>query len=100
MTYRTVLPDFDPATLPEIPAHWTDVTSETDRCPKFSAASGRTWELFVYVDWHEPASDRARFVVVIDQRPAAETFFCSSDWTAVVQIVEQTAAGFKAGGRR
>ena len=24
MTYRTEFPDFDPATMPAIPAHWTD----------------------------------------------------------------------------
>lgn len=36
-TYRTEFPDFDPATMPALPAHFEDHSWNQDTCPIFSS---------------------------------------------------------------
>lgn len=44
--FRTEFPDFDPATMPEIPSNWTDTSWDNDTCPSFAAQENIT----VFVD--------------------------------------------------
>lgn len=56
MTYRTEFPDFDPATMPTIPAAFVDVSWRQDTCPHF-IDPWRSLSLFIdYAD-----ADRREF---------------------------------------
>lgn len=50
MTYREQFPDFDPATMPAIPATWADRSWRNDNCPSFQSGEWTIW-----VDYAEPA---------------------------------------------
>lgn len=50
MSYRTAFPDFDPATMPAIPAGWNDQSWRNDACPSFV-----TGEYTVWIDYADPA---------------------------------------------
>jgi hypothetical protein len=44
-------PDFDPATMPDIPDTWVDISWHNDSCPSFEAGHG----IIVYVDYDDQA---------------------------------------------
>jgi hypothetical protein len=89
MTYRQEFPDFDPATLPAIPAEWTDTSWHNDTCPSFNAGNGKV----VFVEYADPAqrefADVARFTVHAD--PATvdsnDVLFESEDWAEILAFV-------------
>jgi hypothetical protein len=47
MTFRTEFPDFDPTTMPAIPADWEDISWHNDACPSFKTPNGYT----VWIDY-------------------------------------------------
>lgn len=89
MTYRTEFPDFDPATMPAIPAGWRDQSWHNDLCPSFNAGNGKV----VFIDFADPAQremkEGARFVVLRDPEldDCNDTMFQSDDWEAVLAFV-------------
>lgn len=98
-TFRTEFPTFDPATLPAIPADWTDVSWKNDTCPKFLAAAGLTWEIVVTIDWADPAFREldlgSRFFAdqYTNEGPSgSEGFYHGDDWDALLAAVEKRAA--------
>jgi hypothetical protein len=87
---RFEFPDFDLATLPAIPADWTDESWHNDECPKFASPSG----FVVFIDAEDP-DDRAydgdsRFGVCRRDAESGdlEHLLDSSDWAEVLAIVE------------
>lgn len=104
-TFRTEFPGFDPATLPAIPADWTDVSWKNDACPSFLAAAGPTWEILVFVDWADPAERElggaSRYSV---QRHANDgddgaCSFSSDSWPAIVACVNALATALRRADR-
>jgi len=93
MTYRTEFPDFDPATLPEIPADWRDRSWHNETCPSFKTPRG----FIVWIDYAEPADsewpelrrsgDYLRFNVHLDGGQCLEEVFASDDWAAVLAFI-------------
>lgn len=93
-------PDFDIATLPAIPADWTDSSWRNDTCPSFCAIDHQGsdwWNLAVYIDYADPAAreigQTERFTVLfshhlIDASPV--DVLSTDDWNAVLAFV----AGF------
>lgn len=94
MTYLTEFPDFDPATMPAIPAGFDDVSWHNDACPSFlNEALG----LIIFVDFAD--ADKREF-------PETERFtlgrwdngntgndVCSSDdWGVITAAAESEAA--------
>lgn len=49
-SFKTEFPDFDPATMPEIPSSWEDTSWRNDVCPSFSVAENFS----VYIDYKDP----------------------------------------------
>ncbi len=94
MTYRDEFPDFDPATMPAIPADWTGISWHNDGCPSWNTGNG----LVVCVDYAAPEQrefpEGPRFCVIVD--PAIsdhnEDLFQSDDWEAVLAFAEGRAA--------
>lgn len=87
--YRKEFPDFDPASLPVIPAHWQDESWHNDACPFF--VMGATMGVFVdYVDpaMRECGADVPRFSVVRLEDGAhplqPSTIIATDDWCAVL----------------
>jgi len=98
MTYRDEFPDFDPATMPAIPASWSDQSWHNDACPTFDAGNG----LLVSVNYADTAlrewgSDRPRFTV---QRPAEDwstvaDLLATDSWDEVLALVARETATLK-----
>lgn len=87
--YLQAFPDFDPATLPAIPADWQDISWRQDCCPRFDAGAG----ISVFVDYLNPAErefpDTNRFCVSVDDTGDS---FASDDWAAVLAYVAEVKA--------
>jgi hypothetical protein len=64
--YRKEFPDFDPATMPAIPATWVDTSWRNDSCPGFRTMTGLT----VFVDFADNAlrewPEGQRFSISLD----------------------------------
>lgn len=75
MTYQSEFPDFDPATMPAIPAGFEDESWHNDVCPNFHAAAEG---LTVWIDYADPALSEfgedggARFNLVYGDQPEAD----------------------------
>lgn len=100
MTIATEFPDYDPATLPEIPAGWVDQSWHNDACPCFE-----TEGLQIYIDYADPSQrdipDMPRFSVQTVIYGEAVDLLTTDDWSAVLAIVadfsgkvERLADGF------
>jgi hypothetical protein len=89
-SYREHFPDFDPATMPDIPAGWRDGSWHNDGCPFWHVSPS----LGVFVDFASPADrefpDGSRFMVMRmedDMHPASTDDHCllaTDDWAAVL----------------
>ncbi len=94
--YRETFPDYDPATLPAIPASWTDRSWCNEPCPAFMV--GESSGAIVFVDYAD--AERREFgqterfsihpldlegCLMVDAIP-----FASNDWEAVLQHVAAT----------
>jgi hypothetical protein len=90
MTYREEFPDFDPATMPSIPAGWTDQSWHNDTCPSFYTSNGKV----VFVDFADVSlrewQDGKRFNVKVDPEIADFNEFLleTDDWQEVLKFVE------------
>jgi hypothetical protein len=96
MTFRKEFPDFDPATMPEIPAAWRDVSWHNDACPCFNAGNGK----IVFVDYDDPQAreffgETKRFSVHADPEihNSNDCLFDSDNWQSILDFV---ATGRKA----
>jgi hypothetical protein len=82
MTYRAEFPDFDPATLPAIPAGWTDQSWHNDACPSFNAGNG----MVVFIDFADASlkefEDTKRFTVHADPEihDSNDVLFETDEW--------------------
>lgn len=91
MTFRTEFPDFDPATLPAIPAGWTDQSWHNDACPCFNAGNGKV----VFIDYADPTlrewPEGKRFTVQGDPEMVDhnDVLFETDDWAELLKAVTQ-----------
>jgi hypothetical protein len=82
-------PDFDPATLPPMPAEWQDSSWRNDACPSFSIAD--RWR--VYIADADPARrecgpESPRFSLFSGTEfDVGDTVFHGDDWGAVLEEV-------------
>ncbi len=84
MTYREEFPDYDPATMPEIPARWIDQSWHNDAAPIFLTPSG----LSVLVDYADPVEHETRGKRFIAFNPSSNrTLFEADDWSEMVAFV-------------
>jgi hypothetical protein len=88
MTYREEFPDYDPASMPAIPAGWTDISWRNDACPSFDAGNMRV----VYVDYASPDRrewSEARRFSVTEETPhmRIRTVLESDDWQEVLDYL-------------
>jgi hypothetical protein len=87
--WQDEFPDFDAATMPEIPAGWIDVSWHNDSAPSFNAGNGKIVSIdFADKDLREFAGG-PRFVVMADPEihDHNEPLFESDDWQAVLDFV-------------
>jgi len=99
--FRTSFPNFDPATLPDIPEHWKDTSSDIDGCPTWDTGNGHT----VFVKHEFYAIIESRFLV-IDH--TTHRSLNSSDWNDILEFVnrrdrpirDSTASQSRRGGNR
>lgn len=88
--FRKEFPDFDPATLPSIPAGFEDVSWHNDSCPSFlNEAAG----LIIFVDFDNPAvrenPDTKRFCLnVWETGNTNESLAYSDDWQDILAAIE------------
>lgn len=86
MTYQTEFKDFDPATMPAIPAGFDDVSWHNDTCPSFmNEASG----LIIFVDYANPAErefpETPRFTLgTWDDGNTGNDIVSTDDWQEVI----------------
>lgn len=84
LTFRTEFPDFDPATMPAIPAGWVDQSWHNDACPSFDTGTG----MLVSVDYAERADreieEGERFVVMAAD---CDVLLATDDWAVVLAFV-------------
>jgi hypothetical protein len=81
--YRVEYPNFDPMTLPSIPATWIDESWASMSCPMFRAPGGKC----VYVDYLDPDlrefPDSKRFSVHDDELD--DVTLETDDWGEVLR---------------
>lgn len=93
MTYLTEFPDFDPSTMPAIPAHWQDISWHNDTCPSFQIGAS----LAVMVDYADaaqrehPESPRFSIHPMEDGTYLSDSFSLldSDDWSEVLTMVAE-----------
>lgn len=88
--YRKEFPDFDPATMPEIPAGFEDRSWHNDGCPSFVHEKfGLAISIdFADIDLRESGEDGPRFLMYRVEPDGSwhdEPFLETSDWEAVVK---------------
>jgi hypothetical protein len=89
MTYREQFPDFDPATMPAIPAEWQDTSWHNDACPSFRIGNGK----MVFIDHADPAQREfavTRFSVQADPEVhnSNDVLLDTDDWSDVLEAVK------------
>lgn len=90
MTYQTEFPDFDPATMPEIPPGFVDEAWKNDICPCFhNAARG----LRIWVDYADrerrELPDTERFTVTMcEDDEDVKELLTTDDWDAVEKLID------------
>lgn len=91
MGYREAFPDYDAATMPDVPKTWTDISWRNDACPSF-----KTWNgAIVFVDYEDPNDrefpDCKRFSVHVDpdldESRDMAVIVETNDWLEVVRAV-------------
>ena len=94
MSYQTAFPDFDPATMPDIPESWRDVSWHNDACQCFEAFSGDGCftRCIVWIEHENPERRETmapRFTVAFDnERGDCETVQQATHWRDVLRYVE------------
>ena len=78
-TFRDEFPDFDPATMPAVPAEWSDISWHNDACPSFDAGN----DMVVFVDYADQSlrefPDSERFTV-----SDGDFLLATNDWSEVL----------------
>jgi hypothetical protein len=90
MSYRQEFPNFDPATMPEIPTDWEDVSWHNDACPTFAPSLG--WRVWVnYVEQKDrELGYPTRFAITRERSDGdIDQLFDSDEWNAVVAFVKR-----------
>lgn len=93
MTYQTEFPDFDGATLPEIPAGFEDASWHNNACPSFR---NEALSLEIFIDYADPAMremgpDMVRYSVQYwphDTLDAPVDVAHGNDWAAILDAIE------------
>lgn len=86
-------PDFDVNTLPAIPADWVDVSWHNDTCPSFEVAAYAAFNVYVFVDYEDPAKrehdGESRFYIikVAANTGDTETLLETASWADVLGYV-------------
>lgn len=94
MSYRTEFPDFDPATMPAIPAGFEDESWHNDACPSFHHEGLR---LTIWVDYADPqhrdSADSTRFALIRtdEERTWLGELVDSDDWSDILAGIEEAS---------
>lgn len=90
-SYTLAFPDFNPATMPAIPAGWVDVSWKHDACPCFWH---RVHKLRLWIDYAEPADrevpDQPRFTLVPCNDAMDEVdhpLFQTDEWGVILSAI-------------
>ncbi len=89
MTFRETFPDYDPASMPPIPAGWIDQSWHNDACPCFA-----TGVCDVFIDFADPAmreTQGKRFIAFDPGDGSNRTLFETDDWSEMVAFVTNYA---------
>jgi hypothetical protein len=88
--FEEEFPDFDPTTMPSIPAGWTDQSWHNDSCPSFNTGKG----VSVFVDYadvslREVQDDYPRFSVMCEsgRDDIPVELLSTNDWDEVLAFV-------------
>ncbi len=95
MTFQIEFPDFDAATLPAIPADWTDASWHNDSCPCFNTGKGVVVFIdFADVDLREIQEEGDRFSVHADpeMHDHNDVLMSTDDWNEVLAFVAKQEA--------
>ncbi|MCA1404675.1 hypothetical protein I6F26_10260 [Ensifer sp. IC3342] len=85
-------PDFDPATLPAIPAGFVDSSWHNDVCPSFLDEQRRLQVFIDYADPGErefPESRRFRLHRLNEHLEYVDTIAGSDDWSEMLDTIEE-----------
>jgi hypothetical protein len=95
MTYREEFPDFDPATMPNIPEGFVDTSWCNDACPNFC---NEAISLAIFVDYLDPQKrdypDTARFTLYRtgDGTMTEQDIVSTDDWDAILKAINDETA--------
>jgi len=89
-TVKTEFPDYDTATLPEIPADFVDGSWHNDACPSWI---NEDLSLHLYVDYADPSQRDAptwpRFCLLwIDGNEEPHTIASGDDWQVILDAID------------
>lgn len=90
MTFQIEFPDFDAATMPAIPADWTDASWHNDSCPCFNTGKGVVVFVdFADIDLREIPETGDRFSVHADPEihNHNDVLMATDDWNEVLTFV-------------
>ena len=106
MSYQTAFPDFDPATMPDIPESWRDVSWHNDACPCFEAMRGdnggnwkacRVWIDFADTDLRDVPNGKRFTVVFVNDNCESLLILETDSWHDVLAYLtprESLAAAY------
>lgn len=95
-------PDFDQATLPIIPSHWTEASWHNDACPSFQPPwAPQNMPISIYVDYADPKDREVpekgpRYSVIAYDPDTAEAVskLDTDDWRLVLAWEYETRIGY------
>lgn len=98
--FTVEFPEFDPQTMPEIPAGWEDISWHNDVCPSFQVGNPDGIWFRVWIDFEKEAErefpqSRTRFAIdrLDEVSGDEETLMQSDDWAEIVAKVAQLTEG-------
>lgn len=86
MTYQIAFPDFDPSTMPEIPAGFVDNSWAGDTCPCFI---NEKRDMILFIDYADSQkhlrefNDADRYSILIGEKSE----FSSNDYEVILAII-------------
>jgi hypothetical protein len=107
MTYELMakeFPEYDQATLPDIPDSWVDTSWHNDTCPSFFNEDAK---LTIHIDFAKPIErefpgSEGRFIVMVStaENDGPNDLLQTNDWQAVLDLVAERACPRVNGGHR
>lgn len=95
MSCREEFPDFDPATLPPIPADWVDISWHNDACPSWANEKAQARVFVNYLDLEDREYwGGGRFCVLSTADATLDHDLLQTDnWDEVLDLVRKMEGG-------